>query len=89
MLLYLSDLVTEFLWLSDIYILYFVRVYCFACVHGNGMWSPQLLQAEARGDRDPGLCGEQPGLLHPHAEAGIETKLHELHPNRDGRDGQW
>ena len=64
-----------------------VRVYCFACVHGDGLWSPHLLQAEARGDRDLGLGGEQPGLLHPRAEAGVEAKLHELHPHRDGRDG--
>ena len=90
MLLYLSDLVTEFLLSdSDIFILYFVRVYCFACVHGDGLWSPHLLQAEARGDGDLDLGGEQPGLLHPRAEAGVEAKLHELHPHRDGGDGQW
>lgn len=67
---------------------HFVRVYRFARVHGDGLRSPHLLQAEAGGDGD-GLGGEQPGLLPPRAEAGVEAELHELHPHRDGRDGLW
>ena len=89
MLLYLSGLVIKFFcrYMTSNMLFHLVRVYCFACVHGDGLWSPHLLQAEDRGDRDLGLGGEQPGLLNPRAEAGVEAKLHELHPHRDGRDG--
>ena len=88
MLLCLSDLVKKYHFVCKSPACHFVRVYRFARVHGYGLRSPHLLQAEAGGDGD-GLGGEQPGLLLPRAEAGVEAELHELHPHRDGRDGQW
>ena len=63
------------------------RFYRLACVHRDGLWSPLLLQAKAGWDRD-GLVREHAGLPRPRPEAGVETQLHELHPHRDGRDGQ-